>query len=605
MKIRRFFLLLAAVYLGLTLSVTAQADIIDAEETDPIDILRADPALATTTKLSAVFEPTIHALDAGDIDTAVELINDLKITHPELPGTWELDGAIKLADGDFEGAEISLERALKLTPQVASIQTKLGAAQLGQNKVAEAERTLTSALRLDPAETSAALMLARLKARQGDFTSALAYYKTAVKRAIGYSIAHQELVEFYLRSGDYEAALDLVRPLLETGGSSAAHMAATRAYISMGRLDEAGESLESARKMGLAVEEATLYAAVLARFAGDLERSESLLVAYLSDYPDRPLFLQELALTLAAAGKSSGSRDAAMNAAALLPEQHPTRVGLANLLLAQGLASEALQVARGNVASGDPQALVVVIRAGILAGDLGIADTASQQLLSVYPQYVEAFTYRSEVLLRMGKQAQAIEIAEQGTRSLPQSVAAWSARVGLLLRLGAAENAVQVAEMGVNAIPESTELRLQWANALQLNGELDAAEGLYQELVGDQNASVIALNNLANMVSASPNRRPEALEYARKAHLLAPDSAAINDTLGWVLHLNGNNKEARKMLDIAYASAADDVEVICHLGIVKAGLDGVEAARNHLEQCAANDSDLDLSSQAASLLGKS
>lgn len=604
MKIRRFFLLLPAAFLGLTLSVTSQADIIDAEETDLIDILRADPVLATTTTLSAVFEPTILALDAGDTDAAVELLNGLKITHPELPGTWELDGAIKLAGGDFEGAEISLQRALKLAPQVASIQTKLGAAQLAQNKVADAERNLTNALILDPAETSAALMLARLKVRQGEFTSALAYYKTAVNRASGYSIAHQELVEFYLRSGQYQAALDLLRPLLETEGTAAAQMAATRAYMSLGRLDEAGESLEAARKMGLAVEEATLYEAVLARFAGDLGRSESLLKAYLSDYPDRPLFLQELALTLAAAGNSSGSRDAAMSAAALLPEQHPTRVGLANLLLAHGFASEALQVARGNVASGDPQALVVVIRAGIVAGDLGIADKASQLLMSLYPQYAEAFTYRSEVLLRMGEQAQALEIAEQGTRSLPQSVAVWSARVGLMMRLGDAENAAQVAAMGVNAIPESTELRLQLAMALQLNGDLEAAEDLYLELASDQNASVIALNNLANMISANPNRRDEALEYARKAHLQAPDSAAINDTLGWVLHLNGKNEEAREVLDIAHASAADNVEIICHLGIVKAGLDGVEAARNHLERCAANDSDPDLSSQAASLLGK-
>jgi len=593
MNNRRIFLLLPAVCISLALSVSAQADLVDIE----------DPVLDATSAQSAAFEPVIQALEARDFDKAVELLNTLKSTHAELPGTWELDGAIKLARMDFAGAERALRRALVLAPETASIHTKLGAAQLAQNKMADAERSLAKAIELDPAETSAALMLARLETRRGNSASALAHYKTAVQHADGYSTAHQELVEVYLNSGDYEGVLDLVEPLLDADGTAAAHSAAMRAYISLERLDEAGEALEAARELGLAVDEATLYEAVLARFTGELSESESLLRELVKDYPERPLLLQELAITLAAAGNSSESRDAAMHAAALLPEQHPTLVSLANLLLAQGLASEALQVAQGNAESGDPQALVVVSRAGILAGDLDAADVASKRLLADFPKYAEAFGYRSEVLLRMGERSQALEVAEQGTRSLPQNVAVWSARIGLLLRLGETKSAARVAEQGAKANPESSHLKLQMASALQLNGDAKEAEGLYRELSSDTDTSVIALNNLANMVSADPDRRAEALEFARKAHLQAPESAAVNDTLGWVLHLNGKNEEARGVLNVAHAAAADNIEVICHLGIVNADLDGVEAARTNLEQCAANESYTDLSAQAARLLG--
>jgi len=593
MNIGRIFLLLPVVCISLTLSVPVQADLVDV----------ADPVLDATSAQSAAFEPVIQALEARDFDKAVELLNALKSTHAELPGTWELDGAIKLARMNFAGAERALRRALVLAPDTASIHTKLGAALLAQNQEVDAERSLAKAVELDPAESSASLMLARLETRRGNSASALAHYKTAVQYADGYSTAHQELVEVYLSSGDYEAALRLVEPLLETDGTAAAHSAAMRAYISLERLDEAGEALETARQLGLAAEEATLYEAVLARFTGDLGKSESLLRNLLNDYADRPLLLQELAITLAAAGNSSESRDAAMHAAALLPEQHPTLVSLANLLLAQGLASEALQVAQGNAESGDLQALVVVSRAGILAGELDVADDASQRLLTDYPQYSEAYQYRTEVLLRTGERAKALEVAEQGTRSLPQNVAVWSTRIGLLLRLGETKSAARVAEQSVNANPDSTHLKLQMANALQLNGDAEAAEVLYRELSSDEGTSVIALNNLANMVSADPDRRAEALEFARKAHSQAPESAAVNDTLGWVLHLNGKNDEARDALDVAHAAAAGNIEVICHLGIVKAGLDGVEAARANLEKCAASDIDVDLSSQAARLLG--
>ena len=64
--------------------------------------------------------------------------------------------------------------------------------------------------------------------------------------------------------------------------------------------------------------------------------------------------------------------------------------------------------------------------------------------------------------------------------------------------------------------------------------------------------------------------RGEALEESerliREALQLAPDSAAITDSLGWALHLRGRTGEAIPLLERAARGEPADVEINEHLG---------------------------------------
>jgi uncharacterized protein HemY len=79
----------------------------------------------------------------------------------------------------------------------------------------------------------------------------------------------------------------------------------------------------------------------------------------------------------------------------------------------------------------------------------------------------------------------------------------------------------------------------------------------------DQN-NLAALNGLASTLSTdSPS---EALHYAQRAGELAPDSPAVQDTLGWVYYRNGVYQSAIGYLKSAVGKQATPLRKY-HLGM--------------------------------------
>lgn len=89
------------------------------------------------------------------------------------------------------------------------------------------------------------------------------------------------------------------------------------------------------------------------------------------------------------------------------------------------------------------------------------------------------------------------------------------------------------------------------------------------------------LNNLAHVLDQSG--QPQALDYARKAHELAPNNPFINDTLGWLLVKSGNPKEGLKYLRQAVARESGDPELLYHLGKALLELGRENEAKRQLE----------------------
>jgi Tfp pilus assembly protein PilF len=93
----------------------------------------------------------------------------------------------------------------------------------------------------------------------------------------------------------------------------------------------------------------------------------------------------------------------------------------------------------------------------------------------------------------------------------------------------------------------------------------------YRELLNADPNHVVGLNNLAFLL-AGHGKTDEALKYAEKARELAPDNAAVEDTLGWVLYRKGLYTMALRHLESAVKREATPRRR-CHLGMayVKAG----------------------------------
>ena len=73
----------------------------------------------------------------------------------------------------------------------------------------------------------------------------------------------------------------------------------------------------------------------------------------------------------------------------------------------------------------------------------------------------------------------------------------------------------------------------------------------------------------------------EAEKLIRKARKYEPDSPAIIDSLGWVLHKRGEHEEALVYLEQAYAGFPDP-EVAAHIVEVLAALDRRDEAMERL-----------------------
>ena len=122
-------------------------------------------------------------------------------------------------------------------------------------------------------------------------------------------------------------------------------------------------------------------------------------------------------------------------------------------------------------------------------------------------------------------------------------------------------------ESWIQQAPKSLAAQLARAEWLMTNNQEAAAIGHYDQVLAGQPNNVAALNNLAWILrEENPDR---ALKLAQRASELAPNSPAVLDTYGWVLHLAGNHAEAQKAIEKALDLAPGNAEIEAHLEAVK------------------------------------
>jgi tetratricopeptide (TPR) repeat protein len=86
------------------------------------------------------------------------------------------------------------------------------------------------------------------------------------------------------------------------------------------------------------------------------------------------------------------------------------------------------------------------------------------------------------------------------------------------------------------------------ARALHFAGDYDGAYSAYERVIERDPQAVVAMNNLAYMLSERLNRPEDALPHAERANELNPDSVEFLDTLGWIRYRLGQTNEAERVL---------------------------------------------------------
>ena len=137
----------------------------------------------------------------------------------------------------------------------------------------------------------------------------------------------------------------------------------------------------------------------------------------------------------------------------------------------------------------------------------------------------------------------------------------------ILQEAGESEEAVKVLTEGLTRFPDNAEILYARALAADRVGDTDMLETDLTRLIQMEPDNAHALNALGYHLADANIRLEEAEDYLEKAVQLAPNDAAIMDSLGWLRYRQGNYKEAAELLRTAYALFPDG-EIAAHLGEV-------------------------------------
>lgn len=129
------------------------------------------------------------------------------------------------------------------------------------------------------------------------------------------------------------------------------------------------------------------------------------------------------------------------------------------------------------------------------------------------------------------------------------------------------ETSYQVLAQGLEKFPEHIDLLYQTAMSADKLKKNELFEKLIRKLMKIDPNNAHAYNALGYSLLDRKVRIPEAMKLVEKAHQLAPDDAAIMDSVGWGHYLMGNLDKSLEFLRRAFA-AYPDPEIAAHLGEV-------------------------------------
>jgi tetratricopeptide (TPR) repeat protein len=236
---------------------------------------------------------------------------------------------------------------------------------------------------------------------------------------------------------------------------------------------------------------------------------------------------------------------------------------------------------------GDPTVAVNVANIAVAAGYLDSGASILNVVVQHFPWLLEARLQLVDLRLRQNSLQYAVNALAIVRDSKDPRVAALFARIALMKRdnLGAQKFIRQAIEAGggeelrmldkdvalkslrdyLALHPDNKLVKKQYAILLLGFGELAKAKAVYEQVVREDPADAVALNNLSWLVvKDNPGR---ALALAQRAVQADPRSANNLDTLGCMQMNRSDARGAVESLQRAHDMAPDNAEIFYHLAL--------------------------------------
>jgi len=551
------------------LNLTASALLQEGKASEAIALLAR---VATLQPDSAEAQVRLGAgmLIGGKGDGAVQPIQTALRMDPDVPLAEILLVLNYLQNEDVDAAIAAAEEYKDRNVDTVAPWNLLGRVYQEVGKPKKAREAFEGALALDSADVGANYYLAQLALAENDTIAARTYYE---KILAVQPDSMQTLVELSMldaREGKDKASVDHLERAIAAGPSALEpRVLLARFYLATGKPAKIAAlftNLTAQQQQNPAVLKLMALSQLSTK---DATAAQFSLEQLLKAAPESAEIRHLMAMAAAEAGDAERTVDELQRALALDENYLPSRIALAKVFFGTNAipAFEEQMAKLEELAPDNPDVLLLQAAAAQQRGDTKQAKNIAEKAFKLAPSGIALMSLASYE-----------EAMGEGSAAL-RRLAAW-----------------------LEKYPDDIPVRVAYASALMSDQQAPQSTTQYAIILQAEPNNLTALNNQAWILRQE--NTAQALEYARKAAQLAPDSPDVLDTLAVIEYTNKEYEQAQRNILRALKAAPDNPTLRYHSAMIAAARNDQSGARATLEKLLAANANFPERSDAQALLAQ-
>jgi putative PEP-CTERM system TPR-repeat lipoprotein len=515
-------------------------------------------------------------LTKGNYAEGITELNKALELDPSLADIHVKKGLVAMKRGRGDEAESELVSAVRIRPEAQDTRRILALYYLNRNEPAKALDVLKKGLQGGSPDAVSYYLMGEAYSRQNNVNEARAQYQKAKEADPKYDPAYFRLALIDFMQQKQEDGIKELRSVLEKEPGN------VQALLLLASLAEMNSDENEARKNYLAAAdtgnaEGIIVAALYLQRAKDAEKALSMLNEGIKNAPT-DIRLLELKGRILLADKKY--KDALATYETIDRINHQIGFGyLVNTYVAMGEHTKALAKVEAEIKN-NPTNLSLraeLSRIYLLQGNRTEAMANARDIIRKNPD--SPVGYLALALVHEGSND--VDKAIEVLRNAPKTHdAAFSYMLGNLYARKKNYAAALEQYRQAEKIPAgSGQVLFMKGTVLEAMGKKKDAADEYQKVLRLSPNHAMALNNVAYIYAEDNINLSQALMFATRAFMLAPQDDSIRDTLGYVLLKNGRIDQGLSMLKKAREGSPKNPSICYHVALAyKEHGDSVKAA---------------------------
>jgi tetratricopeptide (TPR) repeat protein len=566
-----------------------------------LEILRENDRNAFETRYLAAKIALAESLP----DKAVTELKEIVKNDPEKAFIYVDIGVVYFAAKNFRSAEEAFQKALQISPKLAS--ARVGLAQLyvytGNQEKAEAE--LIRATQEDPENENLLHLLGLFYSRLRKLDEFEKIYLDLVKKKPNSLIARKRLAELYISKGQPKQAQFYTDEILRTRpGDPDGHFFRGRLKLVNNELQKAAEDFAITTQNAPRLAPGFYYLGIVQLSLMQVDNSKKNLLKAIELRPnwllprvaiaqlyaasgDTNLALEQSELVLKAQPQNDfmlivsgaarlrrGEADKALalfkKAKAINPKSHAVRMNIGAAYTAQRKYTEAIKEFDEalNLSPDRLEALASIARLYVVQGKTKVAFDRLEEHLAKTSNKAGVYQLIGQQKLGIKEYTQSIEYLQKAIDLNPNLASAYFQMANAYAAQKQFDSAIAQYDKIIAKTPNAIPPLMMAAVLYDRKRQPEKANHYYKKILDINKNFVPAANNLAWNYAENGGHLDVALGLAQRARELDPNDPGVADTLGWISYKKRLYPTAVSLLRESNTKLKEsNPEVLYHLGM--------------------------------------